>query len=153
VNLRRKDVTRRKTQREKFDAGNVPARAWIQAVSPSVEDPGPERVGPDEPPSQLVASRPLHRQTSYMSESQATNLSIVSTGRQQEVRERAESMRDGISALETALLNENIPEEQRRDAQAELQQLRSKMALLTWIEQSDWARGLVDEPPPAYNTL
>jgi hypothetical protein len=88
-----------------------------------------------------------------MSESQITSFSIGSTWRQQEVRERAESMRDGISVLEAALLNENIPEKQRRDAQTELQQLRLKMALLTWIEQSDWARGLVDELPPAYNTL
>ena len=108
---------------------------------------------PDEPPSLLVASQPLHQRISYPSESQAHSPSIASTGRQQSLRERAESMRGGISALEEALLNENIPEEQRHAAQAELQQLRSAMAILSWMEQSDWARGLVNVPPPAYNTL
>jgi hypothetical protein len=113
----------------------------------------PEEVGPDQPPTQLVRCQPLYRQTSYASESQATRSSIVSAERQQSLRERAESMRGGISALEEALLDENIPEEKRRAAQAELQQLRSMVAMLSWMEQSDWAKGLVDEPPPAYNAL
>jgi hypothetical protein len=62
-------------------------------------------------------------------------------------------MRGGISALEGVLLSENVPEEQRRAAQAEIQQLHLTLEMLSGIEQSDWARGLVDEPPPAYNTL
>jgi hypothetical protein len=145
----------RKIQGRDFEIGNVQVIRTIEEAFPGIENPIPEREGPDEPPSLIVASQPLHRHTSctFTSGSQAKSSSIAPTERQQEVRERAESMRDGISALEAALLNEHIPEEQRRDAQAELQQLRSMMALFSQMEQSDWARGLVDEPPPAYNTL
>jgi hypothetical protein len=131
-----------------------PLHRRTSLASSGIWNPIPERVGPDEPPSPLVASQPLHRRTSLASESQETNNpSVAPTERQQELRERAESMRGGISALEAILLNENIPEQQRRDAQAELQQLRSTMSWVSWMEQSDWAKGLVDEPPPAYNTL
>jgi hypothetical protein len=110
-------------------------------------------VGPDEPPTQLVANQTLHFQTSYASKSQTTTPSIPSTKRQQSLRERAESMRGGISTLEGVLLNENVPEEQRWAAQAELQQLRLMLAILSCIEQSDWARGLIDKLPLAYNIL
>jgi hypothetical protein len=152
MNTKRGEVERRKRQGWKREAKNVQASASSEKSSPSLRDPVPERVRPDAPPSQLVASQSLHRQT-YASDSQETNPSVAVTERQQELHERAESLRGGISALEAALLNENIPEEQRRDAQAELQQLRSTVAWFLWMEQSDWARGLVDEPPPAYNTL
>jgi hypothetical protein len=132
LNLGRRKVERRRVQGDESESGHVQASASIGKAPLDVGNPIPEEVGPDEPPSQLLGSQPLHRQS---------------------LRERAESMRGGISALEEILLNENVPEEQRRAAQAELQQVRSAMAILSWIEQSDWARGLVDEPPPAYNTL
>jgi hypothetical protein len=152
MNLRR-EGGRRKIQRGEYEAGNDQARALNEKASPDIRNTIPERIGPNEPPNLPVASQTLHRRPSFVSEAQETNVSVALTERQQELRERAESMRGGISALEAALLNENIPEEQRRDAQAELQQLRSTMACFSWMEQSDWARGLVDEPPPAYNTL
>jgi hypothetical protein len=145
MNLGRRKVERRRIQGEEYESGSFQASASIEKASLDGGNLIPE-VGPDEPPSQLLGSQPLlHRQT--------TRSSTVSTERQQSLRERAESMRGGISALEEVLLNENVPEEQRRAAQAELQQLRSAMAMLYGMEQSDWARGLVDEPPPAYNTL
>ena len=153
MNLGRTKVGRRATQDEDFETGNGQDSASIEKAFPYIGDLIPEETGPDEPPTnQLVGSLPLHPQTSYASESQATVSSIVSTERQHSLRERAECMRGGISALEE-LLNENVPEEQRRAAQVELQQLRSAMAMLSSMEQSDWARGVVDEPPPAYNTL
>jgi hypothetical protein len=150
---RRDRVGRRKIHGEKCKTGEVWASSSIEKATPGLENPVPEQVGTDEHTSQLVTSQTLHRQTSYASQPRATAFSIVSTERQQSLRERAESMRGGISALEAVLLNDNIREEQRHAAQAELQQLRSTMAMLLWIEQSDWARGLVEESPPAYNTL
>jgi hypothetical protein len=153
MNSKRRDAGRRKMQRKKREAGNIQARASIEKASLGVWNVVPLELGPDEPPSQLVMSQPPHRQTSYASGSQATTSSIASTERQQSLRERAESMRGGMSALQEILLNENIPERQRRAAQAELRQLRSILVMLSMMEQSDWARGLVDEPPPAYNTL
>jgi hypothetical protein len=148
-----REVERRKRQGGKRGARNVQASASSEKSHPSLGDPEPERVGTDGPSSQLVATQTLHRQTSYASGSQETSVSVALTERQQELRERVESMRGGISALEAILLNKNIPEEQRRDAQAELRQLQLTMAWFSWMEQSDWARGLVNEPPPAYNTL
>jgi hypothetical protein len=145
MNLGRGKVDRRRIQGEEYELGDAQVSASIGKAPLDVGNLTPEEVGPDEPPSQLLGSQPLHRQT--------TRSSTVSTERQQSLRERAESMRGGISALEEILLNENVPEEQRRAARAELQQLRSAMAMLYGMEQSDWARGLVDEPPPAYNTL
>jgi hypothetical protein len=150
TNSKRRDAGSRKIQGEKREAGEVQARASIEKASLGAENSIPEEIRPEEPP---VTSQPLHRQTSYASDSQTTTSSITSTERQQSLRERAESMRGGISALEEVLINENVSEERRRAAQAELQQVRSMLAMLSWIEQSDWARGLVDEPPPAYNTL
>ena len=139
----------------RLDNNQLPVSSTIMPTPILNRDPSFDRErmvpGPDEP-SRRVARQPLHRQISYASESQATVSSIASTARQQSLRERAESMRGGISALEELLLNENVPEE-RRAARAELQQLRSAMAILSWMEQSDWARGLVDEPPPAYSIL
>jgi hypothetical protein len=149
--VRRRKVGRKEAQGGDWEAGKAKVSPSIEKAFPGIRNPIPEQVGPDEPPSLLVASQLLHLQASEL---QVTSFSIASTERQQELRERAESMRGGIeSALEAILLNENIPEEQRRDAQAELQQLQSMMALFSWMERSDWARGLIDEPPPAYNTL
>jgi hypothetical protein len=153
MNSRRRTVERRKIREEKREAGKAQAKESIKKASPGLGNLVPGKVGSHLPPSHPLGSRALHRQTSYTSESQGTASSIASKERQQSLRERAESMRGGISALEEVLLNENVPEEQRRAAQAELQQLHSMMAMLYWLEQSDWARGLVDEPPPAYNAL
>jgi hypothetical protein len=104
-----------------------------------IKGPISERLaGPKEPPSLLVGSQRLHREISFASESQGTNSLVApTTERQQELRNRAESMRGVIFALEAILLNHNIPEEQQHDAQAELQQLRSTMAWLSRMEQSD----------------
>jgi hypothetical protein len=145
LNLGRRKAERRRVQGDEYESGHVQASTSIGKAPLDVGNSITEEVGPDERPSRLLGSQPLHRQT--------TRSSSVSTERQQSLRERAESMRGGISALEEILLNENVPEEQRRAAQAELQQVRSAMAMLSWMEQSDWARGLVDEPPPAYNAL
>jgi hypothetical protein len=97
-------------------------------ATPKYWEPVSKQKDPAEPPNQHEASETLHRRTSYTYQSQATSPSVAPTERQQELRERAESVRGSISVLEAALLNENIPEEQRRDAQAGLQQLRSTMA-------------------------
>jgi hypothetical protein len=153
MSLRRREVGRRKKGRE-YEAGNVQARALIKKASPGNGNPLSERVGPDEPPGLPVGCQPLHRRTSLVSEFQETkNPSVAPTERQQELREQAESMRSGIAAFKTIRLSHNIPEEQQCDAQAELQQLRSTMVWPSRMEQSDWARGLVDKSPPAYNTL
>jgi hypothetical protein len=82
-----------------------------------------------------------------------TSISSHLTERQVELRERAESAREGISALQAILETENVPLHQLSDARAELLRLRSAMEWFLTLEQSDWARGIVDEPPPAYNTL
>jgi hypothetical protein len=75
------------------------------------------------------------------------------TERQIELHERAQTARDGIDALQSALSNENVSPDQMNDARVELARLRRAMEWFLLVEDSDWARGITDELPPTYESL
>jgi hypothetical protein len=75
------------------------------------------------------------------------------TERQIELRERAQTAREGIDTLQSVLSNENVSPNQMNDARVELARLRRAMDWLLLMENSDWAQGITDESPPAYESL
>ncbi|KAJ7574657.1 hypothetical protein C8J56DRAFT_978836 [Mycena floridula] len=89
---------------------------------------------PDDPDNCLVT-----RQLSLRSN--------ASTIRQQILREKTEIVTARINALETLVESSST---RLVDAEVEIERLRMENRWLRQQEQSDWALGLTDEPPPAY---
>jgi hypothetical protein len=77
----------------------------------------------------------------------------IAAERQAGLREQANAARDQLASLESVLENSALDIPMRHNLSTELARLRAGMQRLQEMEESDWARGLTDEPPPMYDAL
>jgi hypothetical protein len=85
--------------------------------------------------------------------------------RQMEINKRIESAEremsnlaqrhtlNSVSGLSTSGSSSQGEEEDVESMREQIRQLRSQIVNLQLQQQSDWALGLSDEPPPAYGSL
>ncbi|THU81618.1 hypothetical protein K435DRAFT_808934 [Dendrothele bispora CBS 962.96] len=80
----------------------------------------------------------------------SVNSTIVTTSvltkRQIQLRDETEALRDQIKILQQAVLSSNV------ELQREIARMGAHMQRLESMWNSDWARGISDDPPPHYES-
>jgi hypothetical protein len=70
--------------------------------------------------------------------------------RQAQIREHADAVSVQLASLQGEDTSAAAAITSMKEAREEIARLRAENMRLTELQQSDWARGLTDEPPPSY---